>query len=135
MRIWVLLGVAAAGVGIGFLLRPAERDPGRAAGGRAPQAPPDQAPAAVHAPATALLDVRAAPTSPLAQKSLAAFAIAQAARGRAAVPDLVDLLRQPDIQGDGIVFVYAGDLWTVGRAGGVAARLTTLQIRAAIRGR
>jgi len=35
------------------------------------------------------------------------------------------LLRQPDIQGDRIVFVYAGDLWTVGRAGGVAARLTT----------
>jgi tricorn protease len=35
------------------------------------------------------------------------------------------LLRQPDIQGDRIVFVYAGDLWTVSRAGGVALRLTT----------
>lgn len=35
------------------------------------------------------------------------------------------LLRQPDIQGDHIVFVYGGDLWTVGRTGGVAARLTT----------
>jgi tricorn protease len=35
------------------------------------------------------------------------------------------LLRQPDIQGDRIVFVYAGDLWTVARAGGVAARLTS----------
>jgi len=35
------------------------------------------------------------------------------------------LLRQPDIQGDRIVFVYAGDLWTVARSGGVAARLTT----------
>ncbi len=35
------------------------------------------------------------------------------------------LLRQPDIQGDRIVFVYAGDLWTVARAGGTAARLTT----------
>lgn len=34
------------------------------------------------------------------------------------------LLRQPDIQGDLIVFVYAGDLWTVPRAGGIAARLT-----------
>src|SRR5947208_15320881 len=34
------------------------------------------------------------------------------------------LLRQPDIQGDRIVFVYAGDLWTVARGGGVAARLT-----------
>lgn len=35
------------------------------------------------------------------------------------------LLRQPDIQGDRIVFVYAGDLWSVARGGGVAARLTT----------
>jgi tricorn protease len=35
------------------------------------------------------------------------------------------LLRQPDIQGDRIVFVYGGDLWTVARAGGVATRLTT----------
>ncbi|HET6371893.1 MAG TPA: hypothetical protein VFG76_01205, partial [Candidatus Polarisedimenticolia bacterium] len=35
------------------------------------------------------------------------------------------LLRQPDIQGDRIVFVYAGDLWTVPRAGGLAGRLTT----------
>jgi tricorn protease len=35
------------------------------------------------------------------------------------------LLRQPDIEGDKIVFVHAGDLWTVPRAGGVAARLTS----------
>jgi tricorn protease len=35
------------------------------------------------------------------------------------------LLRQPDIQGDRIVFVYAGDLWTVARGGGVAKRLTS----------
>jgi len=35
------------------------------------------------------------------------------------------LMRQPDIQGDRIVFVYAGDLWTLPRAGGVAQRLTT----------
>ena len=35
------------------------------------------------------------------------------------------LLRQPDIEGDRIVFVYAGDLWAVARAGGVATRLTT----------
>src|SRR5262249_55956772 len=35
------------------------------------------------------------------------------------------LLRQPDIEGDHIVFVYAGDLWTVARAGGVATRITT----------
>src|ERR671937_2477742 len=35
------------------------------------------------------------------------------------------LLRQPDIEGNTIVFVYAGDLWKVERAGGVASRLTT----------
>jgi tricorn protease len=35
------------------------------------------------------------------------------------------LMRMPDIQGDRIVFVYAGDLWTVARAGGTAQRLTT----------
>jgi tricorn protease len=35
------------------------------------------------------------------------------------------LLRQPDIGGDRIVFVYAGDLWTVPRGGGVASRLTS----------
>ena len=35
------------------------------------------------------------------------------------------LLRQPDIQGNRIVFVYAGDLWTVARAGGVAERITS----------
>ena len=35
------------------------------------------------------------------------------------------LLRQPDIQGDKIVFVYAGDLWTVARSGGLARRLTS----------
>src|SRR5213593_161870 len=35
------------------------------------------------------------------------------------------LLRQPDIERDHIVFAYAGDLWTVARAGGVATRLTT----------
>ena len=35
------------------------------------------------------------------------------------------LMRMPDIQGDRIVFVYAGDLWTVERTGGTAQRLTT----------
>ena len=35
------------------------------------------------------------------------------------------LLRQPDIQGDKLVFVYAGDLWSVARAGGLAQRLTS----------
>ncbi|HZI92828.1 MAG TPA: S41 family peptidase [Patescibacteria group bacterium] len=35
------------------------------------------------------------------------------------------LLRQPDIQGDRIVFVYAADLWSVARSGGVAQRITS----------
>jgi tricorn protease len=35
------------------------------------------------------------------------------------------LLRQPDIQGQTIVFTYAADLWIVPRAGGVARRLTS----------
>jgi tricorn protease len=34
------------------------------------------------------------------------------------------LLRQPDIQGNLIVFVYGGDLWTAPRRGGAATRLT-----------
>ncbi len=96
MRIWVLLGVAAAGVGIGLLVRPSERDQGRS-DGRAPDAPPDRAPTPDGGSVDVLLDVRAAPASPAAQKSLAAFAMSQAARGRDAVPDLVDLLRRPDI--------------------------------------
>ncbi len=91
----MLLGVAAAGIGIGFLLRPTDRDPGRNTGGRAPEPPADRMPGP--AALDPLLDVRASPTSPATQKSLAAFAIAQAARGAAAVPDLVDLLRRPDV--------------------------------------
>ena len=34
------------------------------------------------------------------------------------------LLRFPDVWHDRIVFSYAGDLWTVGTAGGTAVRLT-----------
>ncbi|HYY56027.1 MAG TPA: PDZ domain-containing protein, partial [Pyrinomonadaceae bacterium] len=39
--------------------------------------------------------------------------------------DLARLLRFPDIQGDTIAFVYAGDIWTVPTAGGTARRLTS----------
>lgn len=38
---------------------------------------------------------------------------------------LTRLLHYPDIHGDTIVFSYAGDLWTVDAAGGVARRLTS----------
>ena len=32
------------------------------------------------------------------------------------------LLRYPDIQGDRVVFTYAGDLWTAPTSGGTATR-------------
>lgn len=35
------------------------------------------------------------------------------------------LCRQPDVHGDTMVFVYAGDLWTSNLSGGLARRLTT----------
>ncbi len=37
---------------------------------------------------------------------------------------LTRLLRQPDIHGDKVVFVYAGDLWLASTSGGEARRLT-----------
>ena len=54
-----------------------------------------------------------------------ALAAALPSAGPAAALEECRLLRQPDIQGDRIVFVYGGDLWTVARSGGVANRLTT----------
>jgi tricorn protease len=39
--------------------------------------------------------------------------------------DLARLLRFPDIHGDMIAFVYAGDIWTVPASGGTARRLTS----------
>jgi tricorn protease len=38
---------------------------------------------------------------------------------------LARLLRFPDIRGDQIAFVYAGDIWTVAASGGTARRLTS----------
>ncbi len=48
------------------------------------------------------------------------FSLAQAA----ASPAESHLMRFPDLSRDSIVFSYAGDLWTVPRAGGTARRLT-----------
>lgn len=54
----------------------------------------------------------------------ALIALAALARPAAALEEC-RLMRMPDIQGDRIAFVYAGDLWSVARAGGAAVRLTT----------
>lgn len=62
---------------------------------------------------------------------LAALLICGAAQGPtlSAAPqggdDAARLLRFPDIHGDLIAFVYAGDIWTVPAAGGTARRLTS----------
>ncbi len=65
----------------------------------------------------------------MAHRTLTCLALATLALTLAVSPSMAleecRLLRQPDIQGDRIVFVYGGDLWTVARAGGVASRLTT----------
>ncbi|HEX6097200.1 MAG TPA: PDZ domain-containing protein [Thermoanaerobaculia bacterium] len=52
--------------------------------------------------------------------SVVAMAAAASAQER-----LTRLLRQPDIHGDQIAFVYAGDLWVVSAKGGDARRLTS----------
>jgi len=45
--------------------------------------------------------------------------------GGVSAMDDVRLLRFPDIKGDLITFVYAGDIWTVNSGGGEARRLTS----------
>ena len=67
---------------------------------------------------------RAARSLALAGSLALVFLAALAARPALALEEC-RLMRMPDIQGDHIVFVYAGDLWTLPRAGGVAQRLTT----------
>jgi tricorn protease len=57
-----------------------------------------------------------------AQLPGASLSIAQERPGE---PDLTRLLRYPDIHGDQITFVYAGDIWIVPSAGGLARRLTS----------
>jgi tricorn protease len=56
--------------------------------------------------------------------SAAVFMVLAARPARAALEEC-RLLRQPDIEGGRIVFVYGGDLWTVAKGGGVAVRITT----------
>jgi tricorn protease len=51
---------------------------------------------------------------------LAAFAAGATAQER-----LTRLLRQPDIHGDVVAFVYAGDIWLASASGGDARRLTS----------
>ncbi len=53
----------------------------------------------------------------LATLLLASFAVSQQPEGR--------LMRFPDIHGDKIAFVYAGDIWLASASGGAAHRVTT----------
>jgi len=53
---------------------------------------------------------------------LGVSAVAEAKRVE--VPD-ARMLRFPDVSGDKIVFVYAGDLWTVPKGGGLARKLSS----------
>jgi len=52
----------------------------------------------------------------------------------AALPNNPGILRFPDVDQTRIVFVYAGDLWIVPKAGGTAVRLTNAPGPRAIRG-
>src|SRR5260370_12157839 len=75
--------------------------------------------------ASRALAVAAPPASaPLPLSPLQAAA-QQAQQPQPPPPGEARLLRYPDIHGDTIVFVYAGDLWLVEAAGGVARRLTS----------
>ena len=55
---------------------------------------------------------------------LSAAALAAAAQDSTHTPD-ARMLRFPDVSAEQIVFVYAGDLWIVPKAGGVARRLSS----------
>ncbi|MFN0134176.1 MAG: PDZ domain-containing protein [Phycisphaerales bacterium] len=57
--------------------------------------------------------------------SIVALAAGTAASARADVTPLAGMVRYPDVGKSQIVFVYAGDLWLVPRAGGVATRLAS----------
>jgi tricorn protease len=57
--------------------------------------------------------------------ALATLAVSGQAGGRRADGKTDLLLQKPTLSKTQIVFAYAGDLWTVGREGGDAKRLTT----------
>lgn len=59
------------------------------------------------------------------KKLLMAAAIAAIGLTAAAQENLTRLLRQPDIAGNRVVFVYGGDLWITTTQGGQAQRLTS----------
>ena len=56
---------------------------------------------------------------------VSAFVVAISLSIGASAMDDVRLLRFPDIRGDLVTFVYAGDIWTVNSNGGEARRLTS----------
>ena len=57
-------------------------------------------------------------------KKLIFLLVAGLAVLQAAAIDDARMMRYPDINGDLITFVYAGDIWTVTAAGGTAKRIT-----------
>ena len=59
------------------------------------------------------------------KKLIVIMAALACAAATSAQESLTRLLRQPDIHGDQIAFVYAGDLWLVSTQGGDARRLTS----------
>ncbi len=92
----------------------APRPAGRTAGG---------APRAFAATLAAAAAVAAAVLTAIALPSAASAA--RGATASAWPPGEARLLRYPDVHGDKIAFVYAGDIWLVEAAGGVARRLTS----------
>src|SRR5512137_3027151 len=60
----------------------------------------------------------------LARLVLVAVAVAGASAPAAAQID-ARMFRYPDVSASQIAFVYAGDIWTVPKAGGVATRLSS----------
>src|SRR5512139_1352480 len=56
---------------------------------------------------------------------LALFAVLAGAAAPAAAQIDARMFRYPDVSSTQIAFVYAGDIWTVPKAGGVATRLSS----------